>query len=325
MFDYDKTLDKLKDFKHISPKKRRKVIKNLFYNEDFISWLFQPEKVPNLTEMVSDMYAEFTKPVCMKAMIDAVKEEGYYEFTRSHATFMYSVANIAIQGNNEMLNEIAKEKKEGNISRSEANRVADRIDDANEIIASLLKVSKKIIKRDAIRLSRSCRLPRYITIAALTSVPEPKYVDRFKIGFYLNNLFNTIYSDVEANGEFERGVKWRVFFKEVFGSDNVVEAATFVLLEGVHRIDRYKNSEDVKECWDTLTSFALKELNDAPNQIRQQMIELYIKRIDKMFKNRSFDLRVDLTELNKNKFPDLFKTVEKYTDKIVSILKKDDE
>ena len=70
MFDYDKTLDVLRDFKRMNPKKRRKIMTALFYDDTFMEWLFQPKSVPNLTEMVTDMYSEFTKPMVMQAMID---------------------------------------------------------------------------------------------------------------------------------------------------------------------------------------------------------------------------------------------------------------
>lgn len=322
MFDYDRTLDVLQGFKRLSSKKRRKVMITLFYDEDFMKWLFQPDKAANLTEMVSDMYAEFTKDHTMQAMIDAIDYEGASEFTRSHATFLTTVANIAIQNNNEFLKEIELGRKNGDYSRKESSRLCEGVNEINETVARLLKRARRIVKRDATILARDSRLPKYITMAAFTSVPEPKYIDRFKIGYYLNNLFNTIYSDVEENGEFERGVRWREFFKEVFGKNNVVEVATFVLLEGVHRIDKYRNSEDVRECWDSLTTFALKELNDSPEQVRQQMIELYIKRIDRMFSNKAFDLRVNLTDLDEDSFPKLVKTVDKYADKIVSILSR---
>jgi hypothetical protein len=322
MFDYDRTLDVLQDFKHLSSKKRRKVMITLFYDDDFMTWLFQPEKAANLTEMVSAMYAEFTKEHTMQAMIDAIDYEGPHEFTRSHATFLTTVANIAIQNNNDFLKEIEIGRKNGDYSRKESARLCEGINEINDTVAKLLKRARKIIKRDATAIARDSRLPRYITIAAMTSVPEPKYIDRFKIGYYLNNLFNTIYSDVEENGEFEHGVRWRVFFKEIFGKNNVVEVATFVLLEGVHRIDKYRNSDDVRECWDTLTSFALKELNDSPEQVRQQMIELYIKRIDRMFSNKVFDLRVNLLDLDEDSFPKLIKTIDRYSDKIANILSR---
>lgn len=322
MFDYDEVLGILQDFKKMRPKKRKKVIKALFFDHEFIEWLFKPKKVPNLNTLVTDIYAEFTKPIAMEAMVDAIKEEGYHEFTRSHATFLFTVANIAIQGNNESLDEISDKKKRGTLSSREIRDRVDRIDDANDIIADLLKVTKKIIKRDANKLARESRLPKYVCMTALHSVPEPEYIDRYKIGYYLNPLLNSIYSDVEANGGFERNVRWEPFFRALFGKENVVEAATFILLEGVHRVDKYKNSDDVRECWDSLTTFALRELNDSPQRIRQQMIELYIKRIDKMFANRSFDLRVDLLDLSEKMFPELVETVGKYADKIVGIISR---
>lgn len=322
MFDYERTLDVLRDFKHLSTKKRRKVMLSLFYDEDFIRWLFVPEKCANLTEMVSDIYAEFTRNETMQAMIDAIDYEGEREFDRSHATFLTTVANIAIQTNNDMLKEIEIGRKAGDYTRKESSRLVEQIDDINDTIARLLKRARRIVKREAAEIARESRLPKYITMAALTSVPNPKYVDKFKIGYYLNNLFNTIYSDVEENGQFDRGVKWAVFFREIFGKNNVVEAATFVLLEGVHRIDKYENSRDVRECWDSLTTFALKELNDAPDQIRNQMIELYIKRIDKMFSSKSYDLRVNLLKIDDFSFPKLVDTIDKYADKITSIVSR---
>lgn len=320
MFDYDNTLELLQDFKHFSPKKQKKIIKRLFKDETFIEWLFQPKKVPNLNEMVSALYGEFTKPEVMEAIVDTVKEEGYHSFTRSHATFIYSIANIAIQGNNDMLKNISAKKKEGEISSKDARKMSEKMDEINDIIASLLKVAKKIIKRDGVRLAKEAKLPKYITFTAFTSVPEPEYIDRFKIGLYLNNLFNTIYSEVEENGEFEDNVRWKNFFREIFGKDNVVEVATFILLEGVHRIDKYKSSADVRICWDSLTAFALKELNEAPGALREQMIELYIKRISKMFANNSYDLRVNLLDISTKAFPALVETIEKYSDKICGIL-----
>lgn len=325
MFDYDKTLDVLRDFKKMNPKKRRKIMTALFYDDTFMEWLFQPKPVPNLTEMVSDMYSEFTKPIVMMAMIDAVKEEGYSEFTRSHATFMFSVANIAIQTNNEMIEEITEKKKDGEYSAKECRRLIEKIDDSNEIISKLLKVSRKIIKRDATIISRESRLPKYIGMSALTSIPESKYIDNFKVPVYMNTLTNTIYSEVNRNGEFDKGVKWKVFFKEVFGKDNIAEVATYILLEGVHRIDKYENSSDVKDCWNSLTSFALKELDSIPTSLRNQMVELYIKKIDKMFKNNTIDLRVDMLNLDENIFPNLAKTIDKYADKIVAILDNKDK
>lgn len=325
MFDYDRTLRTLEEFGDLSEKKRFKFLRNLFYDDTFIEWLFQPKQVPNLNEMASALYVEFTRPKVIKAITEMVKDEGYSKFNRSHATFLYTLSNIAIQANNERAEETEKQRKAGELSNKEAQRLNEKIEKYNEYIADLLKVVRKIIKKDAVELAKESHLPKYICITAMHSVPEPQYIDRFKIGYYLNNLLNTVYSEIEQMGDFSEHVRWRTFFKEIFGKDNVVEVATFVLLEGVHRIDKYRNSEDVKNAWDSLTSFALQELNEAPEAIRSQMIELYIKRIDKMFANKAFDLRVNLLSINDKLFPKLVETVEKYTDKIESILSRGKE
>ena len=322
MFDYERTLSTLGEFRDLSERKKYKFLKKLFYDETFMEWLFQPKQVPNLHEMVSALYVEFTRPRTIRAIVDMIDEEGCREFTRSHATFLYSICNIAIQSNNERIEETNMKRKSGEISNKEAERLNIKMEKYSGYIADLLKTSRKIIKKNAVSLSRESRLPRYICITAMQAVPEVKYIDRFKIGYYLNNLLNNVYSEVEQLGDFSNTVRWKPFFREIFGKDNVVEVATFILLEGVNRIDKYRNSEDVKAAWDSLTSFALGELNEAPEQIRSKMIELYIKRIDKMFSNKAYDLRVNLLSINDEYFPKLVGTIEKYADKIESILKR---
>lgn len=325
MFDYDKTLTTLEKINELSEKKQKRFLKNLFMDDTFIEWLFQPKTVPNINEMVGALYSEFTKPKVIRAISEMIEDEGHRAFTRSHATFLYSICNIAIQANNEKIGEIDKQRKSGDLSNKDAQRMNEKIDKFNSYIADLLKDAKKIIKRDAIELAEDSHLPKYVCMTALHSIPEWKYVDRFKIGFYLNNLLNNIYSEIEQMGDFPDNVKWKVFFREIFGKDNIVEVATFILLEGVHRIDKYSNSTDVKSAWDSLTSFALSELNEAPEAIRTQMVELYIKRIDKMFSNKAFDLRVDMTSISDKLFPKLVDTIEKYSDKIEAILTRGKE
>lgn len=325
MFDYDYTIDALMKIEKMKAKKRSRFLKKLFLDEDFTEWLFQPKQqgTANLMTQVNDLYSALVKPKVIKSISDMVEDTGYREFNRSHATFLYTLANIAIESNAKTVTDINNQKKQGRLSNSEVKEFNEKIEKYNLYISRLIKTSKQIVKGDAKRLSRDSRLPLFICYNALYSVPETKYIDKFKIGYYLNNLLNSAYSDIDAYGEFNKiSVKWRHFFKEVFGKDNVVEVATFILLEGVHRIDKYKNSDDVRDCWDSLTEFALNELNDAPDTLRNQMLDLYIKRIDKMFANRSFDLRVDLLSINESLFPKLNSTISNYSEKIQNILSR---
>lgn len=325
MTDHEDIIDVLQNFKRLSKKKRRKFFTCLMFDREFIKWLFQPEKTANLTQIVEDMYKEFTKPTVMEAIIECIEYEGYSEFNRSHATFLTTICNLAIDRNNEALKEYDKAKRNTDISRAKLRAWSDGIDASNELIVKLLKRTKRIVKREATCTAKDANLPKYITVAAYTSIPEPKYVDRFKIGYYMNNLLTTIYSDVEENGEFPETVKWKIFFEDIFGKQNVVECATFILLEGVHRIDKYRNSDDVMNCWDSLTEFALAELNRAPDALRDQMMELYIKRVDKMFSNKAFDLRTNLLEVPKYIWPQLYKTVKKYSENLIGILTKNED
>ena len=330
MFNHERTLDVLRDFKHLGRRKRKNVMDELLFDPDFIKWLFQPEDIPNLTGVVTDFYEEFTKIPTMQAMIDVVDEYGFEDFDRSHATFFTSVANIGIQTNNDALYEIEHSRKSGEISRKDSRDLVADIDLSNELIIKLMKYSKKIVKRKAKNLAKDSGLPKYITLSAFTSIPDPKYIDTFKIGYYLNNLFTTIYSDVEEMGGFDNHVKWRVFFKDIFGEKNLADVATFILLEGSNRIEKY-SSEDVKECWDTLTVFALQELNDTPGAVRDQMIELYIKRLDKMFggaltkgtNSLKTLLRINLLDLDDIIYPKLANTVSKYASRLKKILSRD--
>lgn len=322
-FYYEHIMDFLESTEKMSPKKARRNMLRMMENEDFFHWLFHPAPNPKLNEMVTDLYVQLTRPTNIRYMIEMLEREGYRDFNRSHATFLFSICNIAISSNNEKIDEIKKKRKHDDISGREASRLLDKVDRCNEDISKLLKMTKKIIKPDAKKLARYTKLPLYTCMTAYYSVPETKYVDRVRIGYYLNTLLNDIYSEVEENGEFGRRVYWKDFFREIFGKNNTVEVATFILLEGVHRIEKYRDSDAVKDCWNSLTNFALKELNDSPEQVRQQMIELYIKRIDQMFANKSYDLRVNLlSEDFEYSFPKIYNTVGKYASRIKEILNR---
>jgi hypothetical protein len=126
---------------------------------------------------------------------------------------------------------------------------------------------------------------------------------------------NELYTEIDATENELSEIDWKVFFKTLFGKENVLECATFILLEGAHRTKGFKH-QNVRKIWDSLTAFALDELEGADAPARNQMIELYIKRIEKMFANGSFDLRVDLNSLPETEFPQLTQTVAKYADQL---------
>jgi hypothetical protein len=110
-------------------------------------------------------------------------------------------------------------------------------------------------------------------------------------------------------------------FTYLFGEDKLCDVAMFVLLEGVHRLNKY-NNPDIRKVWDSITDWALHQLESSPEILRNQMIELYIKKVSKMFENDSYDLRCDLLKLSKDLFPNLVASIDKYRTKIKEITKK---
>lgn len=326
MFEFEKTVEKLEDFKNLNSKKQEKLINRLLSDDEFIEWLFDSSKdksnAPVTAKQVDRLYSALTKPRVMITLTNVIKDEGYESYKRSHATFLYSICNFAIEVNNQRIEMIAEDVSTGEISKRDGKEAKAKLEKYSEIIADLLKCARKIIKSDAKQLSRETNLTRDLCQNAFWHVPDPEYVPAFKVGFYLNGLLNIIYDDAAEYGFGLKTPNWRTFFKTIFGKRNLPSAATFILLEGVNRIDKYKDLDSidaVKDCWDSLTEFALKILDEQPDEIRSQMLELYIKRVEKMFNNNSYDLRVNLLSLPKQ-FKRLINTVTNYKDKLKAIL-----
>ena len=119
-------------------------------------------------------------------------------------------------------------------------------------------------------------------------------------------------------------IRWGNMFGPYFGMEMTTSAAVAILIEGVKRIEPYQEMphfNDVKSVWNSLTNFALSELDNAPENVRRQMIELYIKKIDRLFKNGNGPrLRVNILSLPRE-FANLSDTVMRYSDRISSIIK----
>lgn len=317
-----KTLDSLEG---MTPKKRRKVVENIIFSNSVMTTLFMPSKKEKelSVDFIEKFYEKFSTTYAVNAVARMCAKMDPGDMDRTAMCFLTSLTNVVIEKNNDTLKEADRMRAKKAISLSEVNELTDVIAEMNEDIVNISKFIKRNAKHDATRLADISGLPRYICILGLTTVPDVEFIDKYKVGFYLNSLLNQIYSDINEFGKFNTAnVKWRKYFAEIFGEDNVLECCTFILLEGVNRIEKYSNSKDVKDCWNSLTDFALEELDFANDANRNHMIELYIKRIERMFQNNAFDLRVDLRKLSDVNYPKLAKSIAKYADKITSIIEK---
>jgi len=320
MFNYTDCVDFLKVYE----KGDWKPIKKMFFDDSFMDWFYEAAKVSNgASEQISYLYNAFAQNKVMKDMVKMFYEVGEKRFSRSVASFVWSVTNTAININNKATVSITANFKADLINRKVMENEIEKLQRSNEIITKLMKCSRKIVKANAREIEQDSGVPKDICTWALQNVPEPKYIDKYRIGSYTNTVLSHIYSHVDVEEDEIRvsPSEWRKFFKGIFGKENVAEIATFILLEGAGRATNYK-SPHVKDTWDSLTTFALKELDTSPDTLKKQMMDLYVKRITKMFANGSYGLRVNLLSLDEDTFPSLTQTIQKYSDKISDIIER---
>lgn len=323
MFEFNAAFKRLKEMETISEKKQMRFFKGLLEDKEFFEWLFNPPRnYENISVEIGKFYAELGKYKNLKLLRDAVWEmiEDDDDIDLSAPCFLHSITNTVIDSNQSLVKKLEDLRTSGELTTKEEHQRLDQIEKINKVIASIIKAKKKIVKRRAKQLSRECGLDRELCSKALYCLPSSGLITKYKVSTYLNNILNFLYSDIDSGNYDASEVDWKAYFKKLFGRDNVIEVATFILLEGVHRIDKLK-SREVHMVWDDLTTFALREMDRAPDALRQQMLELYVKRIDKMFANQAYDLRVNLLKLDEGDFPNLTKTITRFADKISAIMK----
>lgn len=322
-YNYDELTRLLEDCGTMRTEKFQKRLMRILTSSDFKDAIFRPNRSDTTAnQKIANIYKAACKSKVVDEIVDAIDEYGYRNLDRTNACFFITLVNLGVDVINQKSTEVADAKEHADISNRKAEEVIRKMEKYQRTLNDLLKFSRKIVKTDAKIIARESGVPKDFCIVAMYSSPDPEYIDRYKVGFYLNTLLSNLYSVVNLGNldwDFD-DIDWRAFFKGVFGKSNLVEVATMILLEGVKRIDKYQNNHEVKECWDSLTTFALSELNKAPETIRDQMIELYLKRLNKMLSNHGIDLRVDLRAIDNFKFENLAKTVDQYKDKINAIL-----
>lgn len=328
-FTIDSFNDLLDDIiqKRVSASTAERAIVYYLESEEFMRMLFNPpEEIDRakLQKDTKDMYVMMAHRKVIKTTVNAIEEEaynGYDEFDRSVATFLHTVALAGIQVSQEFEDRTRSDLEKGNISRSEAREEMIHINKYNDNLKDLIKTAMKIIKRRAKRISYDSNMPVEICRSAFLGVPDPKYINKYQVGFYANRVLTDIYEIVDSYEVNLDRVKWGRFFSQIMGESNVVEVATYILLEGMNRINDFKGSE-VKKVWNSLTTFALDVLEDAPEQIQTQMLDLYTKRISRMFNDNVYELRADLRNLDEAEYPNLAHVVSGYVDKINEIIKE---
>lgn len=309
----------------------RKRLVELIANDNFLMAIFRPTpssgvSKEDLRAIITQVYDAASKRSTVSTIAEAISEYGYSSMSRTSAVFLVSLVNLGMATIDSKASDLGRAKDHGEISSREFERNISKLNDYQDDLNSILKYARRIVKSRAKELSARTGLPKEICVSALFTVPNKAFLDNYKIGFYLQALLGNLYGYVNltANEQwcyrgFDR-IDWNFFFAAIFGSDRLPDVASLILLEGVSRIDHYENADVVRECWDTITQFALKALNKAPATIRDQMIELYLKRLNKMLADHSIDLRVDLRTIDNFRFENLASTISKYKSAIDNIM-----
>ena len=329
MFDYDKILKKLDKFEELSKKKQRKVFDTIILSEDFRNWFYNvgdaQKQQPMTKPMVDKIFDAMASPKILKRLNKYLEDLSADKYDQTTCSIVFVIIEDAIEISNSANNQITIAYKNGEIVSKEAKAYKEKSDIYAQIISEILDNLKERAKENVKEIARKSNLPKELIYTTCFLVPDRKYVQKHKISMYMNQILQEIYKWVGNNGiEDIQSIRWGSYFGKYFGNELTSSAAVSVLLEGVRRIDVYRDTEyfeDVRKVWDSLTSFALTELDKAPENVRRQMIEIYIKRVDKLYKDgNNPKLRVDLLNIPSD-FSNLTNTLKRYSNRISKITK----
>lgn len=323
---YEKAITKLREFNSLEKEKKIKLLKKILTDPDMLKFQFNfgQDKTSYSDDMLNNLYNAMAMPGPMKAYEYMYEYYGRNEFTRSSAVALSNVLAASVRARNDMAEYYSQEASNG--INAETKDMKARLNKYSEHMETLRDIIQKMLKPAIKNLSSETNISKEMLYRALILVPEAKYIPQNKITMVCTGVLTELYAEANKTGfpGLGYGVKWKPLFKSLFGEENIPSVAIAILLEGAHHIDKYRESENlayVKDCWDSLTKFALNELNKAPDKVRSQMIEIYLKKAENMINKRNgrpTDLRVNLTRLP-NEFSNLVNTVGFYKKQFDSI------
>lgn len=327
---YEKAIIKLDNFNNLSKEKQMKLLKKILTDDDMIKWQFDPtrNKYAYSGEMFNKLYKAMAMPSVLRTYEQMLDRYGKETFSRTSIVIMNTILTYALEISNSMVASYQNDVKSLG-ANAETKDMKNRIEKYNEHMDSLKAVVQKLIKPYLKSMASDTNLSRDMVFKALTLAPEIKYIPQQRITSITIQLLEEMYSEANISGfpAHGTGVRWKPLFKAVFGVENIPSVAVSILLEGAHHIDKYRGSENilaVRDCWDSLTKYALDELENCPDKVRNQMLELYLKKAENLISRRNgrpTDLRVNLTRLP-SEFRNMIRTVDFYKNQFDSISSK---
>ena len=298
-------------------------------SEEFLHAVFNPKgdkmgTMEDISACMTAIYDMASKRKGIRVFVDTIDRYGYRNMNRASATFLVNLVNLGMASIDAVASDLGREMDHNEITREEFNAQMRKLNSYQEDLRQLLKYARQIVKPKAKAMAAKTGAPKNLCYSALFTVPGPEYIDSFKVAFYTKAITSNIYGMVNSNPDaFEEDfddIAWSVFFRVVFGKERLPDVASMILLEGASDVDRFDNVRDVKACWNAITNFALRTLNQAPESIRDQMIDVYCSRLNKMLADHNLDFRIDLRLIDEFDFKALADTIKKYKGKLDDIM-----
>ena len=330
MFEYEKVFKKLKELDQL-PKKKRKKVLNTIFSDDFKVWFYgtsessdgRHNSPPNINSMIKAVIAELAKPKNIKIITKHIESKNYDEFDHTDSCIAYVVIEQAINMLNDTRNDLNAGMKDGSINSKEAKNYKNKIEEYNDQIKQLVSAVQDKSHPYVKKLSKSTNLPKDFVMATHFLIPSPKYILKHRINGMMEALLREIYRFTGSHGiEYVSSINWHNYFGTLFGDNLTASTALSIVMEGVRRIDSYRDLphfDSVREIWDSLTNYAMNELNDAPENVRRQMLDIYMKRAERIYRNGDVRLRVDFLNIP-NEYNNLSNSMTYYMDRLAKIM-----
>lgn len=318
MFNYEKKMKKLSKLDKYDSDKQKKIIKKIFNDEEFYDFLYGATNGKDHNrhnEEVNNLINVLSRPLHVKLITKELKNNNI-SVNRSSIVCIYSICTSGLDKNNIRLDVIEEKKEEIDDIKACKNDINKYGKLVTELADEIRSASKEMAKS----LSKKSNIDKAICIEAICKLSPRKYITKYNLSKQMNEVLKIIYKNTsETNYYDNENTDWEAFFTSLFGKHLVPNIATFILLEGINRIEKYTESDGIdalKDCWDALSKFALDELDKCDDRTRNQMMEIYIKRATNM--NTKVPLRVDLMKVP-SQFSKLIGTINKYADKLNDI------
>lgn len=318
----DKFMDKIQRYSDLSDKKQNKMIVTLFEDEEFLEWMFGTNGNENQAtrQDLEKLYFSLSNSFVLHKAIEYLKQST--DILNPRTTF-YIITNILTSSVNRLNSESTRIVEKYNDQESDIYSTRE----ANKSLGSYKKTLEKIdrlleeIYGGVINsIHKYSNIPNPLIKECYGKVPDLRFIPKFKFGVYVNEVLKSIYEYFGKVGV-DIYFKWEPFFAGVFSEESIPEVVVSILLEGNNKIERYSELQYFDELaivWDSLSTFALEELNRLDRSVLARIMENYINRCSRiMRKHPDTTLRINLLNTPKE-YGNLRDMVSKYSDRIIN-------